>query len=251
VTTRTFFIGDVHGCIDELDALVGLLAPAEGDRFAFVGDLVDRGPSSALVIRRVRALREQFPGSVCVSGNHDEVAVRKRERGRALPEWSLDATSDDWAFLEAMPLYARIDGVLVVHGGIYPRFYESEVTVGEPPRDWRRGGGKPMDRRRRFLRIRQVDSEGNMVGLGDETAECVHWSSRYDGRDGFVVFGHDPQLSPPEPLRAAHAMGIDTGCCFGGRLTALVVESGARASDGSIVSVAGKRYADPRKPFVE
>ncbi len=69
---------------------------------------------------------------------------------------------------------------------------------------------------------------------------------RNDGREGFAFFGHDPQLAPPEPLRAPRALGIDTGCCFGGRLTAAIVPAGTPPAAATIVSVPARaRYAEP------
>ena len=98
MTTRTIIIGDVHGCLDELDELLALIRPAAGDHIHFLGDLVDRGPDSLGVVRRVRALFSEFPGSVCIAGNHEDKALRYRERGRPLPAWAEAAEPDDWSF---------------------------------------------------------------------------------------------------------------------------------------------------------
>ncbi|MCA9656860.1 MAG: metallophosphoesterase [Myxococcales bacterium] len=60
--SRTLIVGDVHGCLAELDALLVELEPRAGDRFVFVGDIVDRGPDSVGVVRRVRELCARYPG---------------------------------------------------------------------------------------------------------------------------------------------------------------------------------------------
>jgi bis(5'-nucleosyl)-tetraphosphatase (symmetrical) len=249
---RTIFIGDVHGCIDELEALMAMLAPREGDRLAFVGDLVDRGPDSVAVVRRVQALMRSFPGSACVCGNHEEKMLRARELRRPPSGWAKHASEDDWTFLSSLPLvhaYADL-GAVVVHGGFFPRYFEHYGEVGEIPPDWRTARSKRADRMRRFLRVRHVDAAGDMVALGKENAGTAQWSARYDGRAGFCFFGHDPQLSPPEPLRGPHALGLDTGCCFGGRLTAAIVTTDPRAPE--VVSVpALARYAEPRRMHEE
>ena len=69
-----------------------------------------------------------------------------------------------------------------------------------------------------------------------------HWSDVYDGREGFALYGHDPQINPPEARLSKHALGLDTGCVFGGRLTALIHDRGAE----QLLSVeARERYARP------
>ena len=67
-TLRSIFIGDVHGCLSEFESLLEAVAPREGDKLCFTGDLVDRGPDSLGVVRRVRDLLVQSPGSACVAG---------------------------------------------------------------------------------------------------------------------------------------------------------------------------------------
>lgn len=251
LVARSIFIGDVHGCLVELDALLSRLAPADGDRFYFVGDLVDRGPDQAGAVRRVRELVERFPGSAVVMGNHEDTVLRVRARGLPGGPGLDQLSADGWAFLGAMPLYLHVPacGAVVVHAGFFPAFFDKHVALGALSPTWRTDKGKRPERLRRFLRVRRIDDRGEMVALGD-TRAVEHWSSRYDGREGFCVFGHDPQLDPPEPLRRAHALGIDTGCVFGGRLTAAVVPDGTSAAAASFVSVpAVATYADPRRPI--
>jgi hypothetical protein len=250
---RTMFIGDVHGCLAELDALLLVLAPREGDRFCFLGDLVDRGPDSVGVVRRVRELLARYSGSVCISGNHEEKTLRYREKGRALRAWAAGASDEDWAFLASLPLVHRVEdlGVVMVHGGFFPRFFEHHGALGEVPGTWRTDRGKRGDRLRRFLRIRSVDEAGDMVTAGEESPNTEHWSTRYDGREGYCFFGHDPQLYPAKPLRTPHAMGLDTGCCFGGALTAAVIAKGNAPREAEVVSVPGTKYAEPRERWEE
>ncbi len=251
---RDIFIGDVHGCLEELDELLERLAPAAGDRLFFVGDLVDRGPDSVGAIRRVRELLEAHPGSAVVMGNHEEKVLRFRERNRPLPEWGADATDADWAFLDEMPLFVRVPecAALMVHGGIFPRFFEAHGELGELATSWRKDRGKRAERLRRFLRVRQVNDRGDMVHLDDTARAADHWSDLYDGREGFAFYGHDPQLDPPEPRRSPHALGLDTGCCFGGRLTAAIVAEGSTPRDAELVSVAARaQYAEPRRVHEE
>jgi len=247
---RTIFVGDVHGCLAELEDLLARLGPAPGDRLVFVGDLVDRGPDSVGVVRRVRRLLDALPGSAVVCGNHEEKALRYRAKGKAIEPWAEAARDDDWAFLAGLPLVHRADevGAVVVHGGFYPAFFERYGELGDIPPDWRTARGKLGDRLRRFLRVRRVDHRGHMLALDRQTAADRHWAETYDGRAGFCFFGHDPQLAPPEVLRAEHAMGLDTGCCFGGRLTAAVLDADHPPAAPKLVQVdARAQYAEPRR----
>ena len=249
---RALVIGDVHGCLEELHELLALLDPSPGDRLFFLGDLVDRGPDSLGVVRLVRDLIHQHPGSVALCGNHEDKWLRRRERGHQLPAGAVAASEDDWSFLEGLPLFQRLPefGVVLVHGGIFPRFLQHYDDLGEPSPTWRADRGKRADRLRRFLRVRQVNAQGDMLALSQTDQALGHWSAFYDGRVGHCYFGHDPQLGPPEPLRASQATGLDTGCCFGGRLTAAVIHQATGTRE--IVSVRAHRaYASPRLLHLE
>jgi hypothetical protein len=240
-------VGDVHGCLRELDELIERLAPSQGDKVHFLGDLVDRGPDSLGVVRRVRGLLEEFPGSVCVAGNHEDKVLRYRESGRPLPPWANDADADDWAFLEGLPLIHRLPehDAIMVHGGFFPAFFEAYGELGEMPADWRTAKGKRADRMRRFLRIRKVNSAGNMISLYQATAADRRWAELYDGREGFAFYGHYAVIDPPEPLVDEHAMNLDTGCCFGGRLTAVILSESMPAEAAEIVSITARaRYSE-------
>ena len=278
---RTFVIGDVHGMADELEALVDKLSPEKGDRFAFLGDLVDKGPESQRVIRIVRDLIETWDGfSLC--GNHEDSVMRLYAKAQKAGTWDglrkverepwiKRLTEDEYQWLRSLPLVARpLDGVIMVHGGMSPRYFEKHSEVGEVTDTWHKGGGKRMDRMRRFLRIRHVYREdhekaGQMVSLGNEGTDTQPWGDWYDGREGFAFYGHAPQRNG-RPVLHPHAMGLDTGAVFGARLTAAVVEAGplpviegetnfvTKAGDGSIrvrlVSVqAGRAHAEWLEAF--
>jgi hypothetical protein len=251
---RTYFIGDVHGCVSELDALVDLLAPTSGDRLVFLGDYVDRGPDSLGAVRRVKALVDRYPGSAAIAGNHEESLLRKHWKGKDLPEWAAAATDADWAFLDSLPLIHRVVDldVVAVHGGFFPNYFVKHGPYIDEAVDWRTQKSKRADRARRFLRVRTVSPEGQMVSLGSETAADRHWSEVYDGCVGYAFYGHDPRLVPPEPRRAPFALGMDTGCCFGGRLSAAVVCEGETPAQAEVRSVPAERqYAEPRRSMEE
>ena len=261
---RTFVIGDVHGMLDELRSLVDKLSPESGDRFMFLGDLVDKGPDSLGVVSFVRDLVGRFPGSEVVCGNHEESVMRLWERSTKSGTWDglrkverepwiKLLPSEDLEWLRSLPLVVRpLPGVLLVHGGLFPSFFDKHGEIGEVSPTWHRGGGKRMDRMRRFLRIRQIykpgslspkgkDVSGQMVSLGDEGDNTERWGESYDGREGFVFYGHDP--SRDGIRRQPHSMGIDTGCVFGGELTSVVLREGQDPRDGEVISVPGRCFA--------
>jgi hypothetical protein len=235
--TRTLAIGDVHGCLEELRELLAAAAYREGeDRLVFVGDLVDRGPDPVGVVREVRRLSQR--GHVLtVMGNHEEKLVRwfkrveeERTQGKKnlmtppdrerLAQWdAFDA--EDRAWLAERPITAEAaPGWTVVHGGF-------EAIEG--------GAQKPQ----KMLRCRWIDPEtGRMIALPDPSApqgqralaapKGIFWMERWRG-PAHVVYGHAVHsLESPRidrPAAGVECWGIDTGCCFGGRLTALCLET--------------------------
>jgi len=249
-------IGDVHGCADELEELLGLLGyqvveqsegefpdggpvygHPEGRKAVFVGDLVDRGPRILDSLQIARRMVEHG-AALAVPGNHDQKLVRAL-KGRnvqithgldrslaeldALPEERRQPARDEAArFLDSLVShYVFDDGNLVVaHAGL------KEEMQG-------RGSGK----------VRDFALYGETTGETDEFGLPVrwNWAAEYRGQ-AMVVYGHTPV---PEPEWLNRTINIDTGCVFGGRLTAL------RYPEKELVSVPARAvYADPVKPFL-
>lgn len=232
---RTFIIGDVHGCYDELRILYAQLDPKATDRFAFVGDIVDKGPHTLKALRLVKLLVGLYPGSVCVAGNHESKALERLRQGKGekAEPWHQDATEEEWAFIKSMPLYHRYPelNTLILHAGVFPRFFDLYPEGLDDTKclreGWQKKGGKYLSRARRFQYVRFVNPEtGDMVGLGDETDDSPHWTEHYDGREGHIYFGHEPQRTF-EPKKTPHATGVDTSCVSGGKLTAAVLTEGS------------------------
>lgn len=261
MTHRVFIIGDVHGMTEELDLLLRQVGPSV--RLGFVGDLVDKGPDSLGVLRRVREELQRRPGSSCISGNHEESSLRLWEKflkggtwsGIAKVEkepWLTQGTREDFEFIRSMPLFVRPfgdRGTLMVHGGLFPSYFDKYPGLPELSEGWQKGGGKQMDRARRFLRVRHVHREtGEMVTFGEEGDHSQPWTERYDGREGFVFYGHDPQRTGV-PLVGPHSIGLDTGCVFGGPLTGVMVEDG-RVVDTISVST-GRKFREWLEPTSE
>ena len=249
-------IGDVHGCCDELEALLqrlGYLPMAldsespvwgkrafthpEGRKAVFVGDLVDRGPRIVDTVRLVRNMMT-CGSALCVPGNHDMKLMRKL-RGKdvqithglansladidALPDAIRAAFSKELAeFLDGLVShYVLDDGKLVVaHAGM-----KAEMQG--------RGSGK----------VREFALYGETTGETDEFGLPVryNWAAEYRG-SAMVVYGHTPV---PEADWLNRTVNIDTGCVFGGKLTAL------RYPEKEFVSVPAIRtYCEPSRPFL-
>ena len=204
---RTIIVGDVHGCVDELGRLLDLLAPGTADRVLFVGDLIARGPDSLGVLALYRAVNGQS-----VLGNHESKllgAHRARRSGGKRPRVSalhyalLQRLGDaDWALLEGLPLSLPVPehGLCVVHAGIVP---DQSISAQDP---WI------------LTHIRSIDPAGKPSPRHDHPP----WAERYTG-EPHIVFGHNSRVG----LQLAPcATGLDTGCVYGGRLTALVLGAG-------------------------
>jgi diadenosine tetraphosphatase ApaH/serine/threonine PP2A family protein phosphatase len=244
---RAIIVGDVHGCLAELDLLLARIGPIAGDRLFFLGDLITKGPDSLGVVRRVRALLEAYPGSCCLAGNHELMLLRRR--GTAQPS-SLEPLFDraDWQFFETLPLVARLPefGVILVHAGFPPAIFSRHGGLGEVSATWWRDEGERAMLLRACVMIREVDARGYPASPLDDWTPHWHWSLGYRGEEGACFYGHDPRLYPPEPRIAPHAIGLDTGCCFGGRLTAAILAPGDDPARPTFASVpARERYAEP------
>jgi len=251
---RTIFIGDIHGCLDELESLIQRLAIESSDRVFCAGDFMDRGPNPAGCVQLARAL-----GFASVLGNHEEKHLRWRrhEQRRAAdpsyqnpmrslhPQSVVDSaalTDEDIAWLAALPVVLHpLPGWVLVHGGLFPK-----LTIEQQLR-----------RKDKLIRLRWLDAEGDSAPLDDDTATdgpagSQPWMVAYDGPDN-VVYGHAVHsLSRPRVDTQAHGtrtLGIDTGCVFGGSLTALVIDDAGREE---IVQVRAKlQYVEPRYPLAE
>ncbi len=205
---RDVFIGDVHGCLDELEALLRKVRVGPEDRVIFVGDLVAKGPDSAGVVARARAL-----GSLCVRGNHDEAVLRiRRARQQGIELARAKRThlqvaerlrEADWRWLEALPLYLRFPelGVVVVHAGVVP----GKTLERQHPED--------------LMTMRTLRPEGT---ASPRLEDGELWAKAYGGPE-HVIFGHDAITGLQ---REPFATGLDTGCVYGRCLTALVLPGG-------------------------
>lgn len=222
-------IGDVHGCYEELVALLGdlgyawhreSLVPPAGRQVVFVGDLVDRGPDVVEVVRLVMAA-VRGGVALAVRGNHDERLARALAGETVKGSASLDVSLTQLArvppteredirrFLGGLPARLALDDgrLLVVHAG--------ELKSDDP------------EERERFNVWGGATGRVNAAGV----KERVDWVSGYAG-SALIAYGHTPVLAPEW---RGHTVNLDTGVVFGGQLSAL------RYPELEVVSVPARR----------
>jgi hypothetical protein len=217
-SSRVLFIGDVHGCFDELQELVELSGVRVGvDPILLTGDLIAKGPKPFEVLRWVRSTPQVWT----VRGNHDQrvvEAIRKRE-GKPLqsivPPYDLhphdhvaaSLSPEERTWLSSLPLVIALPNLppphLLVHAGLVP--------------------GLPLEEQSPFLlmNLRNVTEEG--VGLKGKK-EGVNWVERWKGPEK-VVFGHAAARGLQQ-VEGGWALGLDSGCCYGKQLSGWLLPEG-------------------------
>ena len=239
-------IGDVHGCLPELEQLLDKLGYAiDRDaagrpinashptrRAIFLGDLVDRGPDTPGVLRLVMGMVAEGT-AFCVPGNHEAKLLKalrgknvKRSHGLDASMEQLDAEPEEFRarvdrFIDGLISHYVLDGgrLVVAHAGLIERYH-----------------GRASGRVREFCLYGQTTGETDEYGLPVR----YPWAQEYRGQ-ALVLYGHTPV---PETEWLNNTLCLDTGCVFGGRLTAL------NYPERTVVSVPAARvYHPPAKPF--
>ncbi|QJS09452.1 polynucleotide kinase-phosphatase [Streptomyces argyrophyllae] len=230
-------IGDVHGCSAELEALLAKLGYAdgahpEGRTAVFVGDLVDRGPDSPGVLRRVMSMVKSGD-ALCVPGNHENkygrhLKGRRVQHTHGLAETiaQMEGESEGFRaevreFIDGLVSHYVLDGgrLVVCHAGL-PEKYHGRTSG----------------------RVRSHALYGETTGETDEFGLPVRypWAEDYRGRAA-VVYGHTPV---PEATWLNNTICLDTGAVFGGKLTAL------RWPERELVDVPAERvWYEPARPL--
>ncbi|WP_237143927.1 metallophosphoesterase [Pontibacter pamirensis] len=242
-------IGDVHGCFEELQALLQRLnyhvhfnelqqryeiKPPGNYKALFVGDLVDRGPNSPEVLRLVMDMIDAGQ-AYCVSGNHDNKLYRKLlghnvqvRHGLELTVAQMDRYDAAFhervkVFLGKLPHHIILDqGRLVIaHAGLEERMH-GQNSKG----------------------VRALCLYGPTTGAQDEHDLPVRldWAATYCGK-AIVVYGHTPVH---EPIWRNNTINIDTGCVFGGSLSALTYPDHELTAVGAF-----GHYAHSIRPFIQ
>jgi protein phosphatase len=245
-------IGDIHGCYDELVILLGKLGyhmevipydyngfghkitHPDGKRVIFVGDLVDRGPRIADVLKIVMSMVKSNI-AYCVIGNHDDKLLRKLKGSNVQIAHGLEDTLDQLKdepkefmeivkdFLDNLPVQLVVDQgrLIIAHAGMKEE-YHGRYSKG----------------------VKSFALFGQPTGKTDEHGlpERYDWAKDYKGKP-LVIYGHTP-------MDAArwinNTMNLDTGCVFGGKLTAL------RYPQNNLIDTpALYTYYETKRPFLE
>ena len=192
MTQRTILIGDVHGCAEELRALVELLRPRPSDRVILLGDLINRGPDSAAVVRFVHD-----SGFECLTGNHeDDYDRRPHDPAYRLLREAIGEDRHEW--LTTLPLFLDEPGFIAVHAGLEPGRLPAETS------------------REILVNIRTWDGRGaDLRDPGNPPWYFFYTSERP------VFYGHWARAGLN--IRA-RTLGLDSGCVYGRRLSAYLLE---------------------------
>jgi hypothetical protein len=198
--SRTIVVGDIHGCYDELISLLDKVGFGADDRLVSVGDLITKGPKN----REVLDLFIKDPRLSAVIGNHD-LAIRRRWNGEKFKLKSsqkpthkeLKKEKEHYvSYLNSLPFMIDLDKHLVVHAGLRPGVALHSQTTEDL-------------------------TELRSLGPDRASRNGPPWYEVYDG-EKVVLFGHWPAS---EPRRGPKAIGLDTGCVYGRRLTAYIIET--------------------------
>jgi len=213
MSSRTIVVGDIHGCYDELTDLLDKMAFGANDRLVSVGDLITKGPKN----REVIELFMNEPRFSAVIGNHD-LAVRRRWNGEKIKmkpaqkqvHKELKGEKERYlTYFNSLPFMIDLGNHLVVHAGLRPEVALHSQTTEDL-------------------------TELRCLGKDRTSREGTPWYEVYEG-EKVVLFGHWPAR---EPRRAKKAIGLDTGCVYGHRLTAYTVET------GELTNVSARRVYD-------
>ncbi|MFY9341084.1 MAG: metallophosphoesterase [Planctomycetota bacterium] len=194
--SRRIFVGDIQGCRKPLERLLAAVAFVPGrDRLLPVGDLVNKGPDSPGTLALLMQL-----GAQPVLGNHD-LHWLERQAG-------VDPAQRAW--LQAQPFVRVFDDVVMVHGGLHPAWDEAKLASLSP------------DEGNYAINVRYCDAAGNrpVEDWPPPGPPFRPWDDFYTGTKR-VVFGHWARRGL---VVRPQCVGLDTGCVYGGKLSAWIAE---------------------------
>lgn len=207
---KLIIYGDIHGCYDELISLRNQINLQKDDLEVCVGDIITKGKDS---IKTLRYIQEHNIKSVL--GNHEDKIIRYLQYEKQANKNPIildedeqnivnNLNSKDIEFLMNLPLFMKYENITILHGGLKNSYDLNNLTKNE---------------KSKILRMRYLDKNQNFITFGKEDNDSIFWADLYDGNQGFVVYGH--QWFQEAKINE-HAIGIDTGCAYGNKLSAVV-----------------------------
>lgn len=224
--TKRIIIGDIHGCFDELQALLDVAGMSPDEEIIALGDFVDRGPATPQVLDFFRSR----PNARSVMGNHERKHVRSF-RGELKPALSQVISRSqlgdarypgDCNFMAALPWSIELPEALLLHGFMEP--------------------GIPLDQQRDTVVIGTLSGEYYLKKRYERP-----WYELYEGTKPLIV-GHHDYLGNGQPLvHQDKVFCIDTGCCHGKALTGLLLP------EFRIISVPSRKdyWSEVSRAFLE
>lgn len=208
---RTIVVGDIHGCYEELKDLIDTMKDdgeynKDTDKLIFLGDYIDRGENSRMVIKFIRELQKENKNVIALMGNHEDMLLDYYDGLDG--SWTFNGYNktlesykgydkeflDDVKWMKSLPLYHEDEHFVYVHAGV-------DIN-------------KPMEEQSKYTLLWVRD-------------EFIYDAKKYHKR---VIFGHTPTMSmgmEDKPvITFADNIAMDTGCVYNGKLTALIIDDG-------------------------
>ena len=194
--SRIIVYGDIHGCLDEFKTLRKKIKIKKSDREIVAGDFLNKGPYSNKVLKYLRKKSIE-----AIQGNHENKYIQYIKKGTPLSVLNFEIyenfSKKDLKYLEALPIFIKVNNLTILHAGI-----TNSIDL---------------------KKSNKADIESTLCIKNlkiDKTYKF--WGEVYDGNQGIVVYGHEPTK---EVRVNKYSIGLDTGCVYGGKLSALIVNN--------------------------
>jgi len=198
--------GDLHGCLVEFKELRKKIGVKKDDIEVVVGDAIIKGPYNHEILKFIRK-----NGIYLIMGNNEEKVInclKKEDKcSDRFLSYSSELTKKDIEFLKTLPYFLKFKNITIVHGGI-----PLGVSLNK---------NLTKKQKKEITLLRYYDKDLKSLSWMEKDKMYKYWAELYDGREGFVVYGHQPFKKPKIDK---FAIGIDTGCVYGGRLSAVRFE---------------------------